>query len=56
MNLSSYAPKVNVDHTISCQGTGISTLDHSATTPRELIIIAEPTKTAKHFTVVISLT
>ncbi len=24
----------NVDHTISGQGTGISTLDHSATTPR----------------------
>ncbi len=31
-NLSSYVPKVNVDHTISDQGTGISTLDHSATT------------------------
>ncbi len=34
MNLSSYVPKANVDHTISGQGTGISTLDHSATTPR----------------------
>ncbi len=31
-NLSSYVPKANVDHTISGQGTGISTLDHSATT------------------------
>ncbi len=27
-------PKVNVDHTIGGQGTAISTLDHSATTPR----------------------
>ncbi len=34
MNLSSYVPKANVDHTISGQGTGIDTLDHSATTPR----------------------
>ncbi len=34
MNLSSYVPKVDVDHTISGQGTGISNLDHSATTPR----------------------
>ncbi len=33
-NLSSYVPNANVDHTKSCQGTGISTLDHSATTPR----------------------
>ncbi len=33
-NLSSYVPKANVDHTISDQGTGISTLYHSATTPR----------------------
>ncbi len=33
-NLSSYVPKVNIDHTISGQGTGISTLDHLATTPR----------------------
>ncbi len=33
-NLSSYVPKANVDHTISGQGTGISTLDHSATTSR----------------------
>ncbi len=33
-NLSSYVPKANVDHTISDQGTGISTLDHLATTPR----------------------
>ncbi len=32
--MSSYMPKANVDHTISGQGTGISTLDHSATTPR----------------------
>ncbi len=34
-NLSSYMPKANVDHTISGQGTGISTLYHSPTTPRE---------------------
>ncbi len=34
-NLSSYV--ANVDHTISGQGTGISTLDQSATTPRALI-------------------
>ncbi len=27
-------PKANVDHTISGQGTVISTLDHSATTPK----------------------
>ncbi len=27
-------PKANVDHTISGQGTAVSTLDHSATTPR----------------------
>ncbi len=33
-NLNSYVPKANVDHTISGQGTGISTLDHSASTPR----------------------
>ncbi len=33
MNLSSYVPKSNVDHTISGQETGISTLDHLATTP-----------------------
>ncbi len=33
-NLSSYVPTANVDHTISCQGTGISILDHSATTTR----------------------
>ncbi len=33
-NLSSYVPKANVDHTISGQGTGISTLRHSTTTPR----------------------
>ncbi len=26
--------KANVDHTISGQGTGISSVDHSATTPR----------------------
>ncbi len=35
-NLSSYVPKANVDHTISGQGTGISNLDHLATTPRTL--------------------
>ncbi len=34
MNLSWYVPKANVDHTICGQGTAISTLDHSATTPR----------------------
>ncbi len=34
MNQSWYVPKANnVDHTISRQGTAISTLDHSATTP-----------------------
>ncbi len=33
-NPSSYVAKANVDHTIRGQGTGISTLDHSATTPR----------------------
>ncbi len=33
-NLSWYVPKANVDHTISGQGTAISTLDHSATIPR----------------------
>ncbi len=33
-NMSSYVSKANVDHTTSGQGTGISTLDHSATTPR----------------------
>ncbi len=34
-NLSWYVPKANVDHTISDQGTAISTLDLSATTPRD---------------------
>ncbi len=34
MNLRSYVPNTNVDHTISGQGTGISTLDHSATITR----------------------
>ncbi len=33
-NLSNYVSKANVDHTISGQGTGISTVDHVATTPR----------------------
>ncbi len=33
-NLSSYVPNANVNHTISGQGTGICTLDHSTTTPR----------------------
>ncbi len=33
LNLSWYVPKANVDHTISGQGTAISTLDHSATMP-----------------------
>ncbi len=37
-NLSSYVLKANVDHTISGQETGISTLDHSATTPGIKII------------------
>ncbi len=27
-------PKANVDHTLNDQGTAVSTLDHSATTPR----------------------
>ncbi len=34
MNLRWYIPKANVDHTISGQGTAVSTLDHSATTPK----------------------
>ncbi len=34
-NLSWYMAKANVDHTISGQRTVISTLDHSATTPRD---------------------
>ncbi len=33
-NLSWYVPKADMDHTISGQGTAVSTLDHSATTPR----------------------
>ncbi len=33
-NLSSYVPKANVDQIVSGQGTGISSLDHLATTPR----------------------
>ncbi len=37
--VSSYVPKANVDHTISGQGTGISTLDHSATIPRANIVM-----------------
>ncbi len=36
-NLSSYVPKANVDHTISEQGTAISALNHSATTPRVFV-------------------
>ncbi len=32
-NLSWYVPKANVDHTKNDQGTAVSTLDHSATTP-----------------------
>ncbi len=36
MNLSSYVSKANVDHTISGQGTAISTLDHLATTPIQI--------------------
>ncbi len=35
MNLSWYVPKANVDHTINWQGTAVSTLDLSATTPRD---------------------
>ncbi len=35
-NLNSYVPKANVDHTISGQGTGVITLDHSDTTPSVL--------------------
>ncbi len=38
-NLSWYVPKANVDHTIRGQGTAITTLDHSATTPRASIDI-----------------
>ncbi len=34
MNLSSYVPKANVDHTMSGQVTATNTLDHSATIPR----------------------
>ncbi len=33
-NLSCYMPKANLGHTVLGQGTAISTLDHSATTPR----------------------
>ncbi len=33
-NLSNYVPKANVDHIICGQETGISTLDHLATTPK----------------------
>ncbi len=33
-NLSSFVPKANADHTISGQGTSISTLGDSATIPR----------------------
>ncbi len=43
-NLSSYVPKANVDHTIGGQGTGNSTLDHSATTPRATQVDAGQTK------------
>ncbi len=32
--MSLYVRKANVDHTISGQGTAVSTLDHSVTTPR----------------------
>ncbi len=32
-----HVPKANVDHTVSGQGTGISTLDHSATTPSAML-------------------
>ncbi len=28
--------QANVDHTLSGQGTAVSTLDHSATTPRTM--------------------
>ncbi len=38
-NLSSYVPKANVDHNVSGQGTGMSTLYHLATTPRVNIIL-----------------
>ncbi len=31
--------KANVDHTISGQGTAVSTLDHSATTPMLCLIL-----------------
>ncbi len=47
MNLSSYVPKVNVDQTGKVnvdqtgKGAGITTLDHSATTPPlNLLIMA----------------
>ncbi len=33
-NLSSYVLNANVDHTITGEGTAISALKHSATTPR----------------------
>ncbi len=49
MNLSSYEPKTNMNHTISGQGTGISTLDHSATTPRACSSSVSP-KHLAHFT------
>ncbi len=36
-NLRSYVPKANMDHTISGQGIGIITLDHSVTTPVQMM-------------------
>ncbi len=35
-----YVPNANVDHTISGQGSAVSTLDHLATTPRAFLEIA----------------
>ncbi len=34
-----YVLKANVDHTINGHGTALSTLDHSATTPRVILSV-----------------
>ncbi len=47
-NLSSYVPKANVDYAISGQGTGIGTLDHSATTPSTCNFLATPCNIHTH--------
>ncbi len=49
MNLSWYLPKANVDHTISSQGTAMSTLDHLATTPRACCYVIDMLKQTEDF-------